>query len=280
MTMRVKDLTTFIGKREELRLNKEANAPWPWTDDSILAQYRFCNVNRENDAVTKWIAENWRTPHKDDPDLWFAMVVARLFNLPESLKAIGYPVPWKPNPVARVLSKRSSEGQKNFNGAYIVSTNGLAMDKVQYLIQHVLNPLWAKRKVIRPTHYETLDGWHSLLCQFNGLGSFMVAQVVADMKYVDPLRQADDWMTFAASGPGSRRGLNRVCGKPVDSPWREPVWRATLGMLQEAVNATLPAGLEDLHAQDLQNCLCEFDKYERARLGEGTPKQLYKRGKQ
>jgi hypothetical protein len=31
-----------------------------------------------------------------------------------------------------------------------------------------------------------------------------------------------------------------------------------------------------MHAQDLQNCLCEFDKYERARLGEGTPKQIYK----
>jgi hypothetical protein len=38
----------------------------------------------------------------------------------------------------------------------------------------------------------------------------------------------------------------------------------------------LPRNLKDLHAQDIQNCLCEFDKYERVRLGEGTPKQLYK----
>jgi hypothetical protein len=42
--------------------------------------------------------------------------------------------------------------------------------------------------------------------------------------------------------------------------------------LQEAVNKKLP---EPLHAQDLQNCLCEFDKYERARLGQGVPKQIY-----
>ncbi len=32
-------------------------------------------------------------------------------------------------------------------------------------------------------------------------------------------------------------------------------------------------GLHGLHAQDLQNCLCEFDKWMRVRLGEGKPKR-------
>ena len=30
-----------------------------------------------------------------------------------------------------------------------------------------------------------------------------------------------------------------------------------------------------IHAQDLQNCLCEFDKYERVRLNEGRPRSNY-----
>jgi hypothetical protein len=34
-------------------------------------------------------------------------------------------------------------------------------------------------------------------------------------------------------------------------------------------------GLGDLHAQDLQNCLCEVDKYLRAKLGEGKPKRRF-----
>jgi hypothetical protein len=34
-------------------------------------------------------------------------------------------------------------------------------------------------------------------------------------------------------------------------------------------------GLGDLHAADLQNCLCEFDKMERARLGEGKLKRRF-----
>ena len=32
-------------------------------------------------------------------------------------------------------------------------------------------------------------------------------------------------------------------------------------------------GLGDLRAADLENCLCEMDKFERARLGEGKPKR-------
>ena len=35
----------------------------------------------------------------DDRDLWFAMVIARFVNLPDTLAALGYPVPWDPEHV-------------------------------------------------------------------------------------------------------------------------------------------------------------------------------------
>jgi len=35
-------------------------------------------------------------------------------------------------------------------------------------------------------------------------------------------------------------------------------------------------GMPKIHMQDLQNCLCEFDKYERVRLGEGRPRNGYR----
>jgi hypothetical protein len=112
--------------------------------------------------------------------------------------------------------------------------------------------------------------------QRDGLGSFMAAQIVADMKYVEPLRRANDWMTFAASGPGSKRGLNRVLGRPLQTSWDEHGWRVKLRELHEDIKPKLEGvGLGDLHAQDLQNCLCEFDKYLRAKLGEGHPKTRF-----
>jgi len=73
-------LVAWISEREAIRVRREAGQPKPWTDDPILQEGRFCNIRRENDRVTCWIAQNWREPHADDPELWFAMAVARLVN--------------------------------------------------------------------------------------------------------------------------------------------------------------------------------------------------------
>lgn len=282
--MRVRDLSKFIIARDKVRVAKEAERPKPWTNDPILQTYRFCNVRREDDKVSRWLRENWYPHFEGHPDMFFAAVVARLLNQPDSLEAVRkYTLPWKPAAFQRVLDNRREAKLKNFNAAYIVSTNGIPMEKVSYLVSRVLGPLWVARKRARPVH--SLEEWHATLMEFDGLGSFIAAQVVADIKYEEPFfaksmgiptSYAEDWYTFAASGPGSRRGLNRVMGRSPADPWREGDWRAALLDLHRRIIPTLPQYLGSyLHAQDLQNCLCEFDKYERIRLGEGRPKQLY-----
>lgn len=268
-------LLYWIEERQRIHLAKTIGLPKPWTKDTILQSYRFCNVRREDDTETIWIAEHWRTPYATDPDLWFAMVVARLFNWHPTLQALGYPVPFNEVKMSHTLTKLRLEGEKVFSGAYIVSTNGHAMDKCAYLLERVLRPLWAERKAIRPTERDTLDSFHLRLSSHNGLGSFMAAQVVADLKYVAPLKHALDWKTWASSGPGSRRGLNRVLGLDVKAPWKEREWRAQLAELQGQVEYDLRPGIAPPHAQDLQNCLCEFDKYMRTALGEGRPRSTY-----
>lgn len=276
--MRTHDLLAFIKEREAIRLRKEAGKPKPWTKDPILQQYSFCNVHREDDRVTRWIAENWRDPWPKFKEKWFWMCIARLVNWPDTL--VELPLPsfpeWDPDVFVGTLHLRRHVGEKIFGGAYIVSTNGRAMDKAEYLARHVLAPLWAAREELRPTKQDTLQSFYQRLQGFNGMGSFMAAQVVADVKYTPVLRQASDWWTFAASGPGSRRGLNRVLHREVDAPWREDKWLAELGRLHSAITPMLmKAGIGELHRQDLQNCLCEFDKYERTRLGEGRPRATY-----
>lgn len=285
--MRTKELAAFIKAREFARETKEAVGSGEVARikrlgrqdvDPIIARYRFCNVRRNDDRVTKWIHTNWLHPHANDPYLWFAMVVARLFNLPFTLNAIGYPVPFRPAAMRLKLHMMKAHGNNIFNAAYIVSTNGRAMDKVDYLFDYVLAPMWASRKEITKALEDVpLAVVWDILQQQNGLGSFMAAQVVADLKYAPPWQGAPDWYTFAAPGPGSKRGLNRVMGNATDANWPGRSWQTTLDTLRKAILPLLPQYLgSHLHAQDLQNCLCEFDKYERVRLGEGRPKQFYK----
>lgn len=275
----LKELTGFIAERERVRIKKEAGKPAPWTKDPILNTYRFCNIHREDDRVSRWIASEIRTPFANEPDLWFATVVARLLNLPASLTAVrDVLLPWQPKKFTTRLQAMKKLNQNVFNAAYIVSTNGVAMDKVEYLVERVLNPLWRDRKRLRPTVNDTLEGWHLLLMTYDGLGSFMAAQVVADMKYAAPLDKAEDWWTFAASGPGSRRGLNAVMGVDSEATWRRGAWEEALGNLARAVKHPLAKVGIALHNQDLQNCLCEYFKWYKVRDG-GRPKQLYFPGK-
>ena len=175
-----------------------------------------------------------------------------------------------------MLSARAARGDQVFGGAYKVGTGGIKIDKIEY-VAGVLDGLWAgARQLLRPRTGEPLAEFHRRLEARRGMGGFLAGQVVADVKYVKPLLDAPDWMTFAASGPGSRRGLNRVLGRPVDAHWREDDWRPALRNLHRQITPDLERiGIERLHAQDLQNCLCEFDKMERARLGEGHPKRRF-----
>ena len=262
-------------KLEQIRVLRESGAPSPWSDDPVLRDWSFCNVRREDDRVTQWVTQNWREPHKDDPDLWFAMAVARFVNWPDTLQELGYPVPWDKEHFVLVLQTRAARGEKMFSEAYKISNSGKSVPKVGH-VAGVLDRLWQARKALRPKCGQRLAEYHGRLKQRNGLADFMAAQVVADLKYVEPLRSANDWLSFAAPGPGSMRGINRVLGRPLEKKWDPDQWRAALRRLHAAILPDLEGiGLGDLSASDLQSCLCELDKYERVRLGEGKPKRRF-----
>lgn len=295
----------FILERESIREKKERGEPKPWTKDPILLNYRFTNVRREDDKVTRWIAENWRRPHENDPELWFAMAVARYINWPPTLEKIGYPVPFNAKRICALLNEAAGKkivkrymarshketphkieliqtqmSCQVFGGAYFLNSIG---PKIESIVNDRLNVLWKRRHWISALlgdQVVRLSRVYDVLRAEYGFGSFMAAQVVADLKYTPRFNESrmQDWWTFAAPGPGSKRGLNRLCGRPVNAPWKDAEWQAALCELQTKLNTKL--GLANrLHAQDVQGVAgCEWDKYERVRLGEGRPKVKYPGG--
>jgi len=268
----MQQLLNFITERESIRRKREAGLPFPWTDNPILRDYKFCNISREHDAVTKGVAALYREPHKDDPDLWFALVVARrAVNWPDTLKEIGYPVPWGPDRFKAVIRARQAAGLKAFEAqAYKVMVSGQRGEQVDLIVNHVLNPIWERRSHYRPRYADTLATFCARLSEAPFMGGFYSGQVVADLKYVQ-LTDAPDWWTFAVSGPGSRRGLDRVMGRAPRKYWPESEWYAEFRKLYEAMKLPIHAatGLT-LHAADFQSCLCEYDKLCRLLNGEGA----------
>lgn len=278
--MKTMEFAKFIEERWDIHVRRKVGMHAPWTEDPILQKYRFCNVRREDDRVTKWIQDNWLQPHRSEPEVWFASVIARFVNWPETLADIDYPNNWNDKRArwfVEAVEQRQKEGMKAFTSAYMVraiEADKVGGGKAKYLAELVFTPLWNKRKEVRAAN-KSLKQFHQRLLLEYGMGSFLAAQIVADTKHTDLLNNVPDWDTWAAPGPGSQRGLNRVLGRPVDSPWKPEDWLQSLLAVRNLVLPKLPRALRTLDAQNLQNCLCEFDKYERARLNTGRPKQNF-----
>jgi hypothetical protein len=242
------------------------------TSDPILKMYRFCNVRREDDRVTRWLKKNWRDPYEGHPNMTGAMLLARMINWPPTLAAIGYPDKWQPE---LIVAKINSLTQKAWSGAYIVSTCGQPMDKAAYVVQTVSNVMG--KAMYTPAPSDTLQAVWTRLRAIPGLGAgFIAAQVVADLKYIDPhLKVAEDWWTWAVPGPGSKRGLNRFYGHNMNDHWKDKEWIAGLHRMISLVEPEVSPYIGRIHAQDWQNVMCEWDKYRRVELGQGKPRSRY-----
>ena len=265
---RVDDFNRFMVERHNIFIKKEINNdPYPWSNDAILTDYSFCNVYRELDRVTIWIRENWREPYADHPNLPFAMAVARQINWPDTLQEIGFPTEWRPQHVKNIMQDRMANKQKVYTGAYML-TGTLGGTKIEQTVDKILTPLYANF----PCDFSSIENsWKSFL-PYAGFSDFMSYEVVTDLRHTKWLKDAPDIMTWANPGPGAMRGLNRIFGRPLDSKQKKPLFiqemRDLLALLN---NEPLP-----LEMRDIEHCLCEFDKYERTRLGQGRPRARYK----
>lgn len=253
-------LAYWIREREEVRLRKEAGNPKPWSIDPILQNTYFCNVRREDDRVTRWLQANgWRDEF--NPRLVSMLVLARMFNLPQHLACLE---PDMPLEECKARTKKiRADGNQIFNGAYIITTCGKKMDKVDYVYETV------SKTESMVFDFSSLRDCHSDLTRVDGLGSFLAAQVVADLKNTPghPLQDAPDWWMWSAHGPGSLKGLSYLYDfKVTPTMYANRIWQSW-EIVRELVHIKL-------HMQDFQNCLCEFSKYVRVKNG-GRSKRRY-----
>ena len=263
----------WVEEREAVRLRKEANLPKPWTTDEILRNYRFCNVRRMDDKVSKWLYDNWYKPYYNHPNMLSAVGMARFVNKPESLELLTKDLFEKDrlywSNITRLLRNRKNEGNVIFNGAYMVRGND-GIDKIECVVRYYVEPL---SNIELDT--SSMKNSHKAIFSSYGLGSFMAGQLVADLRWAIE----GDWKdknTWAPLGPGSQRGKNRLQGRILSEKCKQEDFETFLSDLMKICKKQLSSSITSrLEAHDYQNTLCEFDKYERALWDQGRPKQKY-----
>ena len=308
MTTRLNEIATFMRKRHDIYLKRAAGLPGPWTDDPILLTGRFCNIFRELDTVTIWIDQNIRKPFDDHEYLWFMLCIARYINWPPTLQSMILSGHWPNQPgfdpswITEALENRAALGEKVYTGAYMIRAESdqnapwYSWSKHKYIAEIVLGRLWEDRHEWTAMLEDQVDGGMTLedcwaLFQnkrYIGWGPFMAYEVVTDLRHTRYLERAPDIYTWANAGPGAIRGLNLLYGRDWGAKPKATLTNQEMKTLMEELNAygerefcRVFGGWETLtgkprfEMRDIEHTLCEFDKYERVRLGEGKMRAKY-----
>ena len=280
------------------------------TRDPILREYRFCNVFRELDRVSSWIRYHIQRPFAGHPDLWFMLAIARTINWPETLGFLmnrgelkcdfnAWPrelgglmshYDFSPEQLGLALDHWSALGNKVYTGAYMIRAESnpkaewYSWTKQQYIARIVLGRLWEDRHdFVNALDPEDRPGFSTMQAawemfqqpRYIGWGPFMAYQVVVDLRHSRYLRGASDIQDWAALGPGSRRGLNRLAGRPVDYPLKQADGLEEMRCIHRRQDEWRAPWVPPIDLSDIQNCLCEVDKYLRVKTGEGKPRSKY-----
>lgn len=276
----------FMTEREAIRLRKEAGQPWPWTQDPILQKYKFTNVHREHDATSRaLISEFYEAHYHDDREIILLnCAIARYFGTIEFMRAIGWQTAFRPEFLKKRARHCIDRRERVYTGAYMITSCGISGPKEETIVDVFLTDLW--KNISHVAGASTSFGAHAPRWQniverlqqvmgFGGTG-FLAKEVILDTRYTGFWSSPPvDRFTWTPVGPGSMRGASRMLGET--TPRRLSVAK-TLDVCLELFHSRPKNKLfNSLELHDIQFALCEHDKYERVRLGQGRPRSLYRR---
>jgi hypothetical protein len=284
-------LSHYLHERERIRLAKDrGELRSSWTEDKILQTFKFTNVLRENDWTTQQLLHGWYGPNQDAPLEYLLMAagVARYFGTWEFCNAVGFGAAsvFDKEHIRTLAQSRLNGKPKRpvFTSAYVITNGGISDAKYNVVLDHYLTPLHRcsvdlARLGSDTGSFERMGRQMQTLPGFGGTG-FMMKEVMSDFILATKGRiEWKDLYTWSPVGPGARRGINRLHGRPADSRLNDASALRELREIAEALAPMLESWMPqfgeayDLHA--VQFAMCEFDKYMRAKTGEGQPKNNY-----
>ena len=275
-------LIDFANERENIRVNR-LKGKNVLTFDPILGRFRFCNVRRRHDRVSHWLIENYY--RNNVGDVWFRALIARVINWPPTLQYLMEKkvIPtlaseFNPDAFIAAMDELRSTNVKLYSSAYIVyPTRAKGNSKAENMTRMIIAPAIEKGEKLR-THisFGSIEKFVNELASSFGIKTFIAGQVAADLTYIHgQLDNAYDLYSWAPMGPGSRRGLNRLYNRPLKKAIKEGDFnRELVAVRGELIRSNKM--FEDLTLHDVQNVMCEFDKYVRVMNNEGKPRQLYR----
>lgn len=263
----------FAAERQAVYFRRVEGRQAPWTDDSILREYRFTNAYRAADRTSQYLIRRVIYDRElPAEDLFFRVLLFKIFNKIETWETLEdefgelVAAEFDVGRYDAVLSALRRRGASIYSAAYIMPSGSPPFEAPRKHVSHLLllERMMADELPARVAATTSLGQVFVLLRSYPMMGDFLAFQYAIDLNY-SPLTNHSE-MDFVVAGPGARDGIRKCF--------------VTLGGLSEAELIRLIAERQNeefarrgiafrslwgrpLQLIDVQNLFCEVDKYAR-----------------
>lgn len=265
----------FAAERQAVFFRRARGEMRPWTDNPVLAIYKFTNAYRASDRVSQYLIRHviYRDDLPSSPrEVFFRILLFKLFNKIETWelleRALG-PITFEDYRFAAydgVLTRAMQAGRRIYSAAYIMPPGSHAFGRSAKHQNHLLllERMMADRLAERLAQIRTMQEGFEKLRAYPTIGDFLAYQFITDINYSELTDFSE--MDFVVPGPGARDGLRKCFVDP--GGLNEPELIRLMADLQEQEFERLGLDFQSLWGRrlqliDCQNLFCEVDKYAR-----------------
>lgn len=265
----------FAAERQEIFFRRLESDGRPWTNDSILAQYKFTNAYRASDRVSQYLIRNVIYEGSQAPEeVFFRVLLFKIFNkietwecLQESIGEISY-FSYSFDTYDRVLSQERASGRPIYSAAYIMPSAASAFGQTGKHRNHLrlLERMMSDDAPQSVARCRTMRDAFAVLRSYPSIGNFLAYQFVTDLNYSEITNFSE--MEFVIPGPGALDGI-RKCFSDLGGLTETDLIRLVTER-QEDEFERLGLQFRDLWGRrlqliDCQNLFCEVSKYSRVK---------------
>jgi alpha-glutamyl/putrescinyl thymine pyrophosphorylase clade 1 len=270
----------FAAERQQIFEARLVDPHGPWTEDPILARYKFCNTFRASDRISQYlISRVIYDPAASDlapEDVFLRIVLFRLFSKESTWEALEDATggvcreTLDTERLGDLLDELRRE-QPIYTAAFILCAHDAYGHRAKHrnhleLVRRMFAPGALGAQIARASRLEDV---YEALRQWPMIGAFMGYQLAIDLNYSDHV--IFDENDFTVPGPGAVRGLQKVFSDFGDRTHRQLIMDMVARQDEHFERLDLPwSGLfgRSLHAIDCQGLFCETDKYARVAFPE------------
>lgn len=261
----------FAARRHAIFRRRVDGCPLPWTDDPILASYRFTNVYRAADRVSQYlIGRILYQGTQSAREIFFRAILFKLFNRIDTWEkltdAVGPPT-WRDfsfERYAAFFDGQIERGERIYSPAYIMPSPAFGSPRKHRnhlrLIEHMMQDR-APEKIAKA---RSLRDAFDVLRTYPSVGDFLAFQFTIDLNYSSLLDFSE--MDFVVAGPGARDGISKCfsdrAGLSNADIIRLMTERAESEFQRLEVEFPRLWG-RSMQLVDCQNVFCELSKYAR-----------------